>query len=1195
MSAFTKQQAEAVNGCGNVLVVAGAGTGKTHTLIARCLRLVVEDRVSLENILMVTFTEAAAAEMRGRLRQELLQLQAAQPDDEWLAQQLGLLDTARISTLHGFCLQLAREHFHALSLDPQFTVLDETQTRPLQREALDELLEQHYSGSHAAAAAVRELIRTVGRGADQRIRQLILKLHAHAQSLPDPAGWLEGQRAQFAANAPDEWRRHFIAAAVALRADWLEILRPQAGQAPALRLAVAALEALPARAYFSEAAALVGNLMAADSDENWPHGTKGPCRDPLAEFFAAVEFLNSLAPQAGGVDPLAQDWSWVREPMTALLGLVQQFAESFTARKRDLGGVDFADLEQCALRLLRDETIALQWRARLAHLFVDEYQDINAAQDAILTALSRIGAHANRFLVGDVKQSIYRFRLANPKIFQRYHDLWDASRCAPTTRVDEHSQAVSLTENFRSREAIINFVNPLFAALMRREVGGVDYEPLVFGAREARRELAVPPGAPPPVEFHLIAKADDSTAEENGGEGPAGGNGDAPDLLAVEREARLVARRLHELKAAGEPVWDKEQKRFRPVKWSDMAVLLRSPSGRAEAFAMEFNRAGVPLSAARDGFFASLEVSDLLNLLKLLDNPLQDVPLLAVLRSPLVALTLEELAAVRAQTSAKTLFWTALVRSSEAATNPGLKLFLDQFTRWRELVRQTSLSQCLETALNETHYEALLLAGERGAERVANVRRLLDLARQFDPYQRQGLYRFLRFVRLQEEEELDLEPAAPPSGDAVRLVSIHKSKGLEFPVVALAGLGTKFNEQDLSAAVLLDERLGLCPKIFPPEREQSYPGLTHWLARRQEKRELRGEELRLFYVALTRARDRLILVGTTHRKADAARWESAPTAAISTGEVAAARSHLDWLLAWLSRATTAASWRDDFAGENELLRWNLCHADDPIFAPAPEPIADETADRIAPTAADLGELNARLAWSYPLAAATTTAAKTSVTALRRQAEEADDEAEQRFEPSVPARHVARGRLSATEVGLAHHAFLQWVDLAHTTCELELWAEGARLQRSGRLSPEQTRALDVAALAAFWQSEVGALVRDQAATVRRELEFTARFSAAELAELTRTPAPGLAADDFIVVQGVADLVVLLPDEIWLLDFKTDRVSRGELPAKVAHYEPQLQLYAVALARIYRRPVTRCWLHFLAAQTTVGAAQCSAPSH
>ena len=426
--------------------------------------------------------------------------------------------------------------------------------------------------------------------------------------------------------------------------------------------------------------------------------------------------------------------------------------------------------------------------------------------------------------------------------------------------------------------------------------------------------------------MHLVVKP-----ERGGGGGDGDEDGGWGDLESTEREARVIAARLRELRDAGHEIWDEEEKKMRAVRWGDMAVLLRSPGPRAEAFAKEFHRAGVPLAVARGGFYASLEVSDLLGLLRLLDNPLQDLPLLAVLRSPLVGLSASELAWVRVGRT-RGCFWDALRQfqrtgaAVQVAADGWAKVdgFLKRFDVWRERMRQTSLSYCLETALAETHYEALLQAEARGAERVANVRRLLDLARQYDPYQRQGLYRFLRFIEAQAEAELDLVAAAGTTADAVQLLSIHRSKGLEFPVVVVACLGAAFNFRALEEDILLDEHFGLCPRVVPPDAEQSYPSLPWWLARQRERRELLGEELRLLYVALTRARDTLVLVGSD---AKGEPWATEAARALTDAEVVAARNFLHWLRAWLPQVTGAEDWADDAHGGNGLVRWRIHHAD----------------------------------------------------------------------------------------------------------------------------------------------------------------------------------------------------------------------------------------------------------------------------
>lgn len=948
MSLFTEAQRLAIAANGNVLVSAGAGTGKTRTVVERCLRL-IESGCSLENILMVTFTEAAAAEMRARLRKALegkeesgkAETKSSASSGQHLEEQLALLDTAHISTLHSFCLQLVRDHFYELHIDPQVSVLDDAQTAPLMRETLDALLERCYAGKMEFADGVQQLVRQ-NNGSDENIRALVLKLHRYTQSLPPSERWLERELKRLENNEPESWREWLVQGFVEWRGEWLADLalhKDSENVAQCLR----AFEACAIHPTFSDVAEVLNCIRAADRE--WAHGTKGKFREPLKSFFDEAMFLASLTQPCDGHDPLVEDWQWLRGPMRALLSLAHEFTAEFTRAKRAQAGVDFADLEQLALELLVNDRgeptdVARAWQDRFTHVFVDECQDINAAQDAIIRAVSR----DNRFLVGDVKQSIYRFRLADPTIFRGYEEQ---------SRKGNDGQRIPLADNFRSREGILNFINPLFTALMRRGIGGVSYDVdarLRFGAPEIRAALACSASAAPCVELHVIhkVKAGESSAnddETNGIESPDSASNAGPlapveDVLAIEKEARLVAQRLRKLRESGHEIWDEEKQTMSPVEWRDMVVLLRSPSSRVETFAKEFSRSGVPLAAARAGFYSAIEVQDLLNLLRLLDNPLQDIPLAAVLRSPLARLSANELAAVRilgAKGDKHATFVSAVnyflwKTSSDdlpfaQSARAKLKEFYGAFARWRALVRQTSLSQCLEAVLAETHYEALLLAQTRGRERVANVQRLLELARQYDPFQRQGLFRFLRFVTEQQDADLDQDAAVVESANAVRLMSIHKSKGLEFPIVVVACLAGQFNMQDLRADILLSAQYGLCPRIVPPHSAQRYPSLPWWLARRQEMRELLGEEMRLLYVAMTRARDTLVLTAFDKSKQAGQRWGARTNAALGDREVTKANSYFSWLRLWLSSATAEEDWNGERAGENLLLRWWL-HPED---------------------------------------------------------------------------------------------------------------------------------------------------------------------------------------------------------------------------------------------------------------------------
>jgi ATP-dependent helicase/nuclease subunit A len=1254
---LTPAQRRAVTARGNVLVMAGAGTGKTRTLVERCLHCLCAERASLDELLVVTFTDAAAAEVRHRLRRELENQAQENPGDPHWAAQLALFDTAHVGTLHSFCLKLVREHFYELGLDSQLAVLDEGEARLLADETLDAELQDHYAGQNELAGRVQQLIQTYGGGRDQAIRRLVLRLHDYAQTRPDAEGWLTRQIEKFAAPEPAEWRQWLADAIRRWRDEWLPVLENlkngnekatelseifgQKGSAdvPAAKSGVVPDLASPksvrrdaersrpeacATPLFRETAAeILERIVSADGD--WPAKRKTALRKPLESLFDEAKFLLSLATVKNGSDPLAEDWDWVRSPMGALLQLTRSFAARFAARKRDDGVLDFHDLEQFALKLLWDfgagqpSSLAERWREKIRFVFVDEYQDINAAQDKIIQALSRddrwgetAGAPAlaeeeggsrhpgNRFLVGDAKQSIYRFRQADPKIFRDYAEAWRGP----------NGQTIPLAENFRSREALLGFVNSVFELLMREEIGGVDYDAdarLQFGAPEPRAALSLAQDPAPRAELLLRFKPGRDDAEA----GDEAGAGDLAGMAETEKEARLLAIQLKQLINARQEVWDDGKKAFRAVEWRDLAVLLRSPANKAEAYAKEFERAGVPLMVERGGFYDSSEIMDLLSLLQLLDNPLQDVPAIAVLRSPLAGLSLDELAQIRLA-ARHGHFWTALNRwrdgavPERAATFSKVDNFLKRFSRWRELARQTSLSQCLESVLAETHYADWLKTRPRGAQRQANLERLLNLAQHFDQFQRQGLFRFLRFVEAQREAEVEPEVAPLAEENAVRLMSIHQSKGLEFPVVAVADLAKPFNLQDLRGEIIFDETLGLCPRVKPPGTGRRYPSLPYWLAQQRQRREQWGEELRLLYVALTRARDTLILTASVAGK----KWETlwTKTGAVTPQAILSAQSCADWLGLWFAQ-NQGQSPKFDAAkateGELPFLRWRIVD-DDKLIAwwgerpreplaessPAlPDGLRGRSPHQLETLAPEMKQkLRAALTWKYEFHAATARKAKSSVTALRRQAaEEGDDETEPLFPErsfARPTRRDPKTKLPAAEAGTAHHKFLQHLALENAGDAAALELEAHRLEREKVLSAPERAALDLEAVAAFWNSADGRKIRGQPPDcVKRELPFTAKFSPAELDKIIGTkPEPGLA-DEFIVVQGVADLVVLLPKEIWLVDFKTDEVRANELPEKKRLYEPQLKLYAQALERIYARPVTVCWLHFFAARKTV----------
>lgn len=1190
IGSLTVEQQAAVSAGGNVLLMAGAGTGKTATLVGRVLSGVTRPTRpwSLDRVLMVTFTEAAGSEMRHRLRDGLRECADQNPDNLRLSEQLALLDRAMIGTLHSFCLSLIRENFHRLGLDPQPAVLEAGELRRLRREAMDHVVERGLE-----MEAVRDLVDSLFFGDPGRMAEEMAHLYDRAVARADAAGWLQAQEELWSDWAVADWERIW----------WEEFdevqremtlpngkRRKEASSKPESMAgrAEVMLGALCTVADRESRVAVLASLAAL--------GREKECPVALRKRLGPLMFLRRLAP--GSAEQLA-DWEACAPRMRTLVELTRDFGKEFRRLKRERAGVDFGDLEQFTLELLRlpGGEIAEACQRRFDTVMVDECQDLTAAQEAILTAVSRKGPEANRFLVGDLKQSIYRFRLADPALFQRLAEDWKCTSGRGTV--------LSLTGNFRSAEGILDFVNGVFGQLLSAQFGGVDYDEnarLRFGAIADRKRLAI--GGPPLVEVRVLPV---ENRREESGEADIEDDDAAGDETTVETEAREIAFRFREWHATGLEVWDRDRACMRRVRWQDMAVLLRSPAGRNEAFVSEFARAGVPLAAPAGGVFEQREVILLWDLLRVLDNPLQDIPLAAVLRSPIGGIpSLNDLMVVRLLNRRDPL-WTTLQRFVGAGMEdfsmgedpealwrlaegvlPRVVQFLDRHHRWRQMARSGSMQTLLETIIDE------VLVGEGTGElrgpifRKGILERLLDLARRYDLQQRSGLHRFLGF--LEDESAGESEIHAEVGADSVRLLSVHRSKGLEFPVVAVAGLGNQFNLSDLRRDMIIDDRLGLCPVVVVGETR--FSSLVHFAASRRQRSAVLAEELRLLYVAFTRAADRLLLIGSRAGRS-AGGEEPRPMGWNTPVRLAAAKRPLDWLQPALAEMVGSEAWAAT-QGSSTLFSWN--RGDLPprssVGMPktglrSPMPLREKSA----------GDSAAALArWEYPHCAATTEAAKQSVTALRRRVE-VDEEVAVRVglaggsgEPGEPG-GAERRRYAGVDPdvgrqrGLVYHRFLEKMELSGSMSEEAIHRDMQRLVEAGALGAEEIAGLDVVAIVEFWRSSVGELIRGERRNVRRELPFTIRLSATDLAVMG-VPAPTrLAADEFIVVQGVADLVVQLENELWLVDFKTDVLGRSELATRVRDYHPQLAVYALGLSRILRRPVTRRWLHFFSLRETV----------
>lgn len=1236
---------------GALLVSAAAGAGKTSVLIERVIRRITdpEDPLDVDRLLMVTFTEAAAAEMREKLGRALRDTAAARPGDARLARQLTLLGRASVSTLHSFCLNVTRQYFHRLGLDPSFKVMNEHEAGMLRMDVLEEVFEDLYGGEEPDSPFYR-LVEGYGGGrGDDSLKALVLNVYGHAAGLPWPDLWLEEAAARF--RIPEGARLEdlpwwgpvleetgLLLRRAAFLLDHASALcrRPGGPTAYLENLAGDAeqVERLTALAARGDYAALRDGFSGVVF--GWLAAARGEEIDERLK-----ERVQKLRRRAHGIVKDLAETVFVREAgewpadlrslaplMDALVGLVNRFAAAYATAKESRGQVDFSDLERHCLRLLnasdagpgelRPSDVAEDLRKHFVELLVDEYQDINGLQDAVITLIAPCGSGEPRlFMVGDVKQSIYRFRQAAPDLFiERYENFHHGP--AGSALPEAAGRRVVLGENFRSRIGVVEAVNFFFRQIMTRGVGETAYDreaELVAGATYPDND------SPLPVEVHILERDDSAAGDGGDAEGEdAGRVADAEELSALEREARVVARRLREMLDGGVTVWDGRREEYRPLACRDVAVLLRSPSGRASVFVDNLRRAGIPAYAREaTGYFAATEVATILSLLAVIDNPRQDIALAAVLRSPIGSMDEADLARVRL--AGRGDYFDALAAAGKAggddATEPAgtagkARRFLDRLRDWRTMARSRPLSSLVWHIYRDTDYLDFVSAQPGGPQRRANLLALHDRARQFDHFSRQGLDRFLRFMeRLRERgEDLGAAPAIGEAEDVVRIMSVHAGKGLEFPVVFMAGLGTAFNRQDLRGDVLVHRDLGLGPMVADVDRRVRYPSLAHRALCHRKRLEGLAEEMRILYVALTRAREHLVLVGSA-RGVDAC-CEDWAAAAATTGwpldeaRLAGGSCFLDWIMPALARHRDGTEIRKrggfpvppaDGEVAGDFSRWlvRLWLAGDITPAQvepakegipwgrivALEPIEGERV--ISKTGGDLRErIAARLDWRYPHGEVTGRFAKVTVSEVKGRfdpfAVEGEDAAAppaRTFRPVALERPrftaTEAGGLTAAERGAAVHLTVQHLNLSRPLDADDIEDQLAAMVAGDLLTPEQAAAVDVRSLARFFGSTPGSRLRARPDMVRREMAFYLALPAHEVY-------PDLDGNaDRVVVQGMIDALVFGDDgSITILDFKT-----GDFPGEdgLADYRGQVNLYARAAAGAFRRPVTEALLIFL----------------
>ena len=1177
------QQAVVEDRGGRVLVSAAAGSGKTRVLVERLFRRVLgEEQADLDDFLIITYTRAAAAELRERIAQELGRRMAEDPGDRHLQRQLLLVYQTDIKTIDSFCTALLRENVHLLDLGEQggltadFRVLDEGEAELLRQRVLPRVLESFYT---SMTPGQTQLADCFGFGRDDRgLEELVLELHSKVQSHAYPHRWLEEQRQSWASLPEDGGETEFGKALLTRLArkarHWADLLT-KAGEelrsdnalerayGPAFASGTAQLEALAE-------AAETGWDAAAGRLPDFPRLSPArKCEDPALkekmqtlwnrckkESAAFCAILETTGAETG------EDLRRSAPAMEALLALCVDFSAAYQQEKLRRNVTDFSDQEHYAVRLLlgedgRPTPLAVVMSERYLEVMVDEYQDTNQVQNCIFDALARGGR--SLFTVGDVKQSIYRFRLADPTIFleqyRRYPDAAEAEEGEP--------RRILLSQNFRSRKEVLDAANFVFSAIMSREMGEVEYgeaERLYFGA------AYLPPREDCLTEFHLLLPPQD--------------DGEAEKVPAALLEARMAADRIASLLSEGFPVTDEDSGELRPCRAEDIVILMRSPGPRLRHYARALTERGIPCATQEnEDFFSAMEVAVMCSLLEILDNPRQDVPLIAVLRSPLAGFSPDRLALIRGR-HPEGDFYEALAAFGEEDCAE----FLTRLADLRSLARDMSVHRLIWRIYNQWNVLGVFGAMSGGGRRRENLVALYEHAKSFESAGYKGLFAFVTHLRRLLESGEQPVTASGASSGGVQIMSIHKSKGLEFPIVLLTDLGKRFNRADLQTPVLVHPRLGLGPLYIDLDRRIRYPTIAREAVSGLVSRESRSEEMRVLYVGMTRAKEKLILTASMpaagRRMKELGALSALPVPAET---VDGGRSMAEWILLPLLRRWEAAPLRDlagqeaeDFSLTEDALWQVFLHKDTPgICLPA----GTEAGGNSAADAPALPVNREALDFVYPYAAACT--APTKITATQLKGREKDREIVQetiqpyvRRDFSAPRFLSGRRPLTGAERGTATHLVMQHLPLKEDT---DVGAVVEDLAARRFLTREQAEAVDQAAVRRFLASPLASELQ-KADRVEREFRFSLLMPGEKYF-------PELDGGEEVLLQGVVDLFAVRDGGVTVVDFKTDYVTEDTLPEKIAHYRPQLEAYSAALERILELPVKHRILYFFCAGQAV----------
>lgn len=1187
----------------NILVSAAAGSGKTTVLVERIIKLLINEKEDIDKFLIVTFTNAAAGGMKQKIHKALIKSIQNGENTEHLKKQLNLLNKSNISTIHAFCIDVVRKNFHVIGIDPNFRIGDVNEIDILLQESIDEVLERHYAIKPDGFIQLVESF--TGNRGDLELNDIIKDIYKFILSFPDPLKWLF-ESVEMLSISEEELNNSVWVKAVK---DNLKIQLTGAEEAldSALKLCrddgpityeETVLDDLRnvnnhkdlLESDFRGFIASVHNMafpalkqLRGKAKEEVNPEKQEDVKSLRDEYKKIINNIKKMIPDRSLSD-FAVDINYMHLPMKALYNIIREVDTDFKAKKMEKSLADFNDVEHYALQVLRQEDIRERYKNKFKYIFIDEYQDSNSLQEELLGQIKR---ENNLFMVGDVKQSIYRFRLSDPTIFN------EKSSSYPVADGPGDNRRIDLTQNFRSRKEILSGINYVFNSIMNKTLGEVDYNENVFLNPGAEFKESCIECGDCFTELTIIDK-DSSEAEDLEDE--------IKSMKTAELEAAVAVQKIKELlqKDKNEPVKkDKHTNEIieavpQKIDFKDIVILMRSVSGWAGIFEEIFNDRGIPFYYdGGAGYFETIEIQSILNLLRIIDNIRQDIPLLSVMRSTIGLFTTDEIVQIRVR-NPKYNFIDALYEYKNNCRDElaeKLKHFIDKVEEWKKRSRYMHLNDFIWEVLMETNYYYFVGLLPNGKIRQANLRMLTDKAFDFEKTSMSGLFNFLRYVEKLKISSGDTGSAKTlgENDNVVRLMSVHKSKGLEFPVVLMCGLNKKFNKTDASKSILRHKLYGIAPKYINYEERIYRETFPRTAIKNIIKIENLSEEMRVLYVAMTRAVDRLILIGTVDRfESKIKKWQKGP----SLYNIYCQDSFLDWICTSLFKNADSDEilrtvndcgliYEAKYSVNNSsyLTKWNINKI---TLSQISKKSGEETVNKAVRIREIENfknnehsnwkkEIDRRLKYKYAYINSVNVPTKLSVTDLKVLKKEKLERVKYKIPVlrDIPQFKEGDSEFTKAEIGTIVHFVMQHLNIKESLSVENITLQVNKMVHKKLLTEREAEAVNVEMLHEFFLTDIGKRMK-ASHCVKREVSFVIKKNADEIIN-------SLDKNDVILIQGIIDCYFYENDQVVIIDYKTDEIIDGNFESVKNEYRTQILSYKEAVEKISNKNVKACYLY------------------